>query len=107
MGSFTECEDELLLGADHVIVDSIGQTMHRGALKSVVDSGKFKKENISATIGELVCGKKEYHISPDEKIVCVPIGTGAMDVAVATMIYEKAMAQNFGEPYVFNNAVEI
>ena len=51
MGSFTECEDELLLGADHVIVDSVGQTMHRGALKSVVDAGKFKEENISATIG--------------------------------------------------------
>ena len=107
MGSFTECEDELLLGADHVIVDSVGQTMHRGAMKSVVDAGKFKEENISATIGELVCGKKEYRISPDEKIVCIPIGTGAMDIAVATMIYEKVKEQNLGESFVFNNAVEI
>ena len=48
MGSFTECEDELLLSADRVFVDSIGQTMHRGALKSVVDQGKFTQDMITA-----------------------------------------------------------
>lgn len=107
MGSFTECEDELLLSADRVFVDSIGQTMHRGALKSVVDQGKFTRDMITATIGEIVCGKIDGKIKENERIVCVPIGTGAMDVAVATDVYEKAEKLNLGVPYVFNKDVEI
>ncbi|MDL2263613.1 ornithine cyclodeaminase family protein [Synergistaceae bacterium OttesenSCG-928-I11] len=107
MGSFTECDDALLLGADRVIVDSIGQTMHRGSLKSVVDQGKFTEDMITATIGEVVTGKKGGHIKPTERIVCIPIGTGAMDVAVATAVFEKAKKQGIGAPFVFNENVEI
>lgn len=106
MGSFTECDDELLLTADRVIVDSIGQTMHRGALKSVVDQGRFTEDMITATIGEVVTGKKGGgKIRGNERIVCVLIGTGAMDVAVATRVYEKALAAGIGESYVFNRDV--
>lgn len=107
MGSFTECEDALILNADRVIVDSIGQTMHRGALKSVVDQGKFTEEMISSTIGEIVAGKKGGRIQPNERIVCVPIGTGAMDVAVATRVYEKACQRGIGGSFVFNRSVEV
>ena len=106
MGSFTECEDELILGADRVIVDSVGQTMHRGALKSVVDQGKFTESMIAATIGEVVAGRKEGRIKSGERIVCVPIGTGAMDVAVATRVYEKAKERGIGGAFVFNRNVE-
>ena len=107
MGSFTECEDELLLSADRVFVDSVGQTMHRGALKSVVDQGKFKQEMITGTIGEVVCGKIDGRIRDNEKIVCIPIGTGAMDVAVATAVFEKATKFDMFDHYVFNKDVEV
>ena len=107
MGSFTECEDELLLSANRVFVDSIGQTLHRGALKNIVDTGKFNREMITATIGELVAGKVDGHIKEGEKIVCVPIGTGAMDVAVATKVYEKAKALGLGSSFVFNDDTEV
>lgn len=107
MGSFTECEDGLLLSADKVFVDSIGQTMHRGALKSVVDQGKFTKEMLTATIGEVVAGKLDGRICLGEKIVCVPIGTGAMDVAVATRIYEKASELGLGGSFIFNKKMEV
>lgn len=107
MGSFTECEDELLLTADRIFVDSVGQTMHRGALKGVVSEGRFTEERITATIGEIVCGKVDGKIREGERIVCIPIGTGAMDVAVATAVYEKALKLNLGENYVFNRKLEI
>ena len=81
--------------------------MHRGALKSVVTQGKFTQDMITATIGEIVCGKVDGKIKDGERIVCVPIGTGAMDVAVATAVYEKAMKLGLGDPYVFNKNVEI
>ena len=107
MGSFTECEDDLLLSADRVYVDSIGQTLHRGALKSVVDQGRFGEPNIAATIGEVVCGKVDGRIKPDERVVCIPIGTGAMDVAVATTVYRKALEKGMGQSFVFNESVEV
>ena len=107
MGSFTECEDALLLSADRVFVDSIGQTMHRGALKSVVDTKQFTEDMLSGTIGELVAGKKDGHIKEGERIVCIPIGTGAMDVAVATKVYEKALKLGLGDSYVFNKKTEV
>lgn len=107
MGSFTECEDSLLLGASRIFVDSVGQTMHRGSLKSVVDQGKFTEDMLAGTIGEIVCGKKDGKIREGERIVCIPIGTGAMDVAVATAVYEKASRLGAGESFVFNQDVEV
>lgn len=62
---------------------------------------------ITATIGELVAGKVDGHIKEGEKIVCVPIGTGAMDVAVATKVYEKAEALGLGSSFVFNDDTEV
>lgn len=103
MGSFTECEDDLLIGADKVVVDHIEQTFHRGALKSVVEQKKFTRENLYATIGEIVAGKKKSRESAEEIIVCVPIGTGAMDVTCATVVYERAKEQGRGVPFSFNS----
>lgn len=102
LGSFTECDDELLLSADKVIVDHVEQTLHRGALKSVVEKGKFAENDIYATIGEVVSGKKGRD-SKEEVIVCVAIGTGAMDVTCATVVYEKAQAQGRGLPFSFDS----
>lgn len=107
MGSYTECDDELILSADRVIVDSVDQTLHRGALKGLADDGRFGEKDIYATIGEIVCGKKSGKMTEDEIIVCIPIGTGAMDVAVATSVYEKALAEGIGVPFVFNSDLEV
>jgi ornithine cyclodeaminase/alanine dehydrogenase len=90
MGSFQECEDELILGVDKIVVDHIDQTLHRGAMKKLNAAGRITENNIYATIGEVVAGKKQPRDNENEKIFCVPIGTGAMDVAVATLVYEKA-----------------
>lgn len=102
MGSFTECDDELLLKADKVVVDHIGQTLHRGALKGVVEEGLFGEANIYGTIGEIVSGKKRGRLSKDEVIICIPIGTGAMDVTCATVVYERAKERGMGTLFRFN-----
>lgn len=102
MGSFTECEDELLTSADKVVVDHIEQTFHRGALKSVVEQRKFTLKNLHGTIGEVVSGRKKGRENPEEVIVCVPIGTGAMDVTCATVVYERARRSGRGVPFSFN-----
>lgn len=103
MGSGTEASDELLMGADKIIVDHIGQTMHRGALKDVVEKKLISEDHIFGTIGEVVAGKKRGFEKPEQRIVCVPIGTGAMDVASAYLVYEKAREKKIGTEFSFTN----
>lgn len=102
MGSYQECEDELILNADHIIVDHIEQCLHRGALKGLTDQGKITEDNIYSTIGDLSINNKKVHNQSSKRIVCIPIGTGAMDVAVAKNVYDKAKDKGYGEDFLFD-----
>ncbi|MDR3332927.1 MAG: ornithine cyclodeaminase family protein [Synergistaceae bacterium] len=101
MGSNTEAADDLILGVDKIIVDHIGQTLHRGALKDVVDQGKLGEKDIYATIGEVVTGRKKGLENDKQRIVCVPIGTGAMDISTAGVVYKKAIEKGLGQEFAF------
>jgi len=102
MGSYQECDDDFILTADKIIVDHIGQCLHRGALKELNGRGKITEKNIYATIGEIAAGKKEGRSSDQERLLCIPIGTGAMDVAVATIVYQRAVEKGLGEEFSFS-----
>ena len=39
MGSYKEVTDELILSCDDIVVDHMGQALHRGALKKLADEG--------------------------------------------------------------------
>jgi len=101
MGSYQECEDACILNADKIIVDHIGQCLHRGALRELSEAGKITEKHIYATIGQVVAGKKPGRTSASERILCVPIGTGAMDIAVATVVYQRALEGQSGERFTF------
>jgi ornithine cyclodeaminase/alanine dehydrogenase len=101
MGSYQECEDEYILNADKIIVDHIGQCLHRGALKGLSEKGKITEKNIYCTIGELAAGKKTSPDLTKERVLCIPIGTGAMDVAVATVVLERAKEKGLGSTFSF------
>ncbi|MDR1884823.1 MAG: ornithine cyclodeaminase family protein [Synergistaceae bacterium] len=101
MGSNTEASDELLTSVDKIIVDHIGQTLHRGALRDVASQGKIGPGDIYATIGEVVAGKKKGLENDRQRIVCVPIGTGAMDISTAAVIYKKALEKGIGTEFEF------
>lgn len=101
MGSFTEASDALLLNADKIIVDHIEQCMHRGALVDVFDSGQLSEKSIFGTIGEIGAGIKEIGDLGPQRIVCVPIGTGAMDIAVAAIAYQRALEKGVGGEFCF------
>lgn len=101
MGSYQECEDEFILNADKIVVDHIGQCLHRGALAHLNAEGKITEKDIYATIGELAAGKKTGKEKDSERILCIPIGTGAMDIAVATQVYRRALENNIGNKFTF------
>ncbi len=101
MGSYQECDDDFILSADKIIVDHIGQCLHRGALKELNEKGKISEKDIYATIGEIAAGKKKGRTSDKERLLCIPIGTGAMDVAVATVACKRALEKGLGEKFSF------
>ena len=102
MGSYKEVTDELILSCDEIIVDHMGQALHRGALKHLNEEGKIMPENISATIGELVNGEKEVKDLANKKILCLPIGMGCLDVALAYVAYERAKEKHIGFDFDFS-----
>jgi ornithine cyclodeaminase/alanine dehydrogenase len=101
MGSYQECEDDCILKADKIIVDHIAQALHRGALKSLANQDKLSPEDIYTTIGEIVSGKCKKDILKEDRIICIPAGTGAMDVSVAAIAYKKAKEQQLGTYFDF------
>lgn len=101
MGSYQEVEDKFILNADHIVVDHIGQCLHRGVLKNLNDAGKITEEHIFATIGELSVEKKEIQDFKDKRVLCIPIGTGAMDIGVAKYALDKAKTKNMGTFFDF------
>ena len=102
LGSYQECEDALVLAADKILVDHVDQCLHRGALRDVHAAGQLAAERIHATIGAVAAGQKPGRTSPAERILCVPLGTGAMDIAVATVAYRRAVERGLGTPFNFS-----
>jgi alanine dehydrogenase len=101
MGSYQECEDACILKADKIVVDHIGQCLHRGALKELTEAGKISERSIYSTIGEIVAGKKPARSAASDRILCIPIGTGAMDITVATLAYQRAQEKVLGGHFAF------
>lgn len=102
MGSYQECDYDTILKADKIIVDHVDQCLHRGALKELADQGKITREDIYCTIGDLAVGRNTVDNLNNERIICVPIGTGAMDVAVAGTVYKKAVSLSIGKEFSFD-----
>ena len=101
LGSYQELYDNTIKKADKIVVDHIQQCLHRGALKALVEKGELNENDIYATIGEIVAGKKVGRVSDNEIILYIPIGTGALDVTVATIAYEKAQKKGMGQKFEF------
>ncbi|MCG7333720.1 hypothetical protein MHZ95_00350 [Sporosarcina sp. ACRSM] len=100
LGSYQEVEDDLILGADNIIVDHVEQCLHRGALKKLSDTNQFTADDIKGTVGDLVVGKIS-EIKNDDITIALLIGTGALDIAVAQVVYERAVKKGIGSSFSF------
>jgi ornithine cyclodeaminase/alanine dehydrogenase-like protein (mu-crystallin family) len=101
LGSYQEYDDEFILAADKIIVDSWAQCSNRGALKKVVERGLLDEKNIYGEMGALACGKKPGRHSTEERILVVPIGLGLHDIAAAKIAYCRALEKGLGVKFRF------
>ena len=96
MGSFTELDPEVVLGAGARIVDHLEQNMHRGEFMPYFRDGKLAESDIYAEIGEIVAGKKAVPNTGEKPVVASLIGVGSLDIALAMQIHGEAEARGLG-----------
>ncbi|MGH7777451.1 MAG: ornithine cyclodeaminase family protein [Candidatus Dormibacterales bacterium] len=88
-----EFDDEAVLGADKIVVDSWEQCTHLGELRGFAEAGRLTRSDIFAEIGETVAGMRPGREGPEEYILVVPIGLGSLDIALAKLVHDRVSAQ--------------
>ncbi len=92
--------DPQILKEAKVIVDDILQATHSGEINVPLNKGLFKKEDIYATLGEVVAGKMKVR-SGDEITVFDSTGLAIQDIAAAKAVYEKSKKMGLGREIDF------
>ena len=93
IGADAEGKEELepsILKEAMVVVDDLEQTSVAGEINVPLKKGLFRIDEVYATLGEIIVGKKQGR--NDNQLVTVFDATGIAieDIAVAKLIYEKA-----------------
>ncbi len=84
--------------ADKIVVDNWDTIKHRMAstIALMADEGLIKDEDIDAQLGQILDGKKTGRDNDEQIIFFNAVGTGILDLAVATRCYRKALKENVG-----------
>jgi alanine dehydrogenase len=83
LGSYRELPDATIREADHLLADHPEQCLQRGALADLAARGQIGDDDLDATIGDVLDGRYRAPVDPADRVVFVPIGIGALDVAIA------------------------
>ncbi|WP_435095176.1 ornithine cyclodeaminase family protein [Halorubrum sp. N11] len=94
LGSYQELPDEILTGADRLVVDHVEQCLQRGALADIAARDGLSASDLDATIGEVLDDERETPVRPSDRTVFVPIGLGALDIALAKGVYNNMISDS-------------
>ena len=89
--------------ADRIVVDNWETIKHRmvSTLALMWKDGVVKDEDISAQLGQILTGVRPGRKSDDEIIYFNAVGTGILDLAVATRCYRKALEEGVGTRFAY------
>jgi len=88
--------DSMLTVKARVFVDSVEQASHSGEINVPWSQGLLNREKLAGTIGEVVAGKLPGRASDGEITVFDSTGLSIQDMAVAHIIYERALEEHIG-----------
>jgi alanine dehydrogenase len=100
MGSYTEIAPELARKADKLVVDHLGQALHRGNFKDMVDSGELSAASFAAEVTDVVAGKHIGRDDAGQRIIVALVGMGCLDLSVAALAYERIVASGEDVPAI-------
>jgi ornithine cyclodeaminase/alanine dehydrogenase-like protein (mu-crystallin family) len=99
VGADNERKQEIevdLLRTSVIIVDDLEQCATIGDLHHALDAGALARANVRATLDEVVAGVKPGRLSDDEIIIFDSTGMAIEDVAAASIVFERALADDAG-----------
>lgn len=88
--------DPIILKDAKIVLDDFAQGCHSGEVNVPLSKGLLKKEEIYATLGEIVAGIKKGR-EADEITIFDSTGLAIQDIAVARVIYEEAKRRGVGQ----------
>jgi alanine dehydrogenase len=99
IGADAKGKEELepaLLKRAKIIVDDKRQSLHSGEINVPVSRGIITEKDIYATLGEVLIDKKKGRMTAQEITVFDSTGLAIQDIAVASLIYKKALKKKIG-----------
>jgi alanine dehydrogenase len=82
-----------LMGRARVVVDSLAQCVEMGDLRHALRAGAMGREDVHASLGDLVAGAVPGRTGGDRIYLFDSTGTALQDVAAAAAIYARAVAK--------------
>jgi alanine dehydrogenase len=99
VGADNEHKQEIsvdLLRTSVIIADDLEQCATIGDLHHALDAGVVARADVRATLDEVVAGVKPGRLSEDEIIIFDSTGMAIEDVAAASIVFERAAADDAG-----------
>jgi len=96
--------DPALLARAVIITDRTEQCAAFGDLHHALSAGIVTLTDVRAELGQVVSGRRPGRLSADERIVFDSTGTPVQDVAVAAVVFERAVALGAGQAFDFAHA---
>ena len=94
--------DLALLRRSRVVVDEWGQSSHAGEINVAVEHHGYTRADIAGQLGEILTGSKTGRLSPDDITIFDSTGLAIQDVAVARLVYDKAVKMKKGQVLELN-----
>ena len=101
VGADSEVKQEIdpaLLAANVVVVDLLDQCATIGDLHHALAAGVMTRDRVRAELGQVVAGVRPGRLSNEEIVIFDSTGTALQDVAVAAVVYERALSAGAGIP---------
>lgn len=94
-----ECEFDVIDSADKIVVDDWEELKHRGveSISIMYKEGLFDESKIHGHLGEVVNSVKSGRTNNKEFIYFNSVGLGIQDVALSSIIYQRAKERNIGQ----------
>lgn len=99
VGADNEHKQELdidLLKKSVIVVDDLDQCATIGDLHHAIAAGVLSRDNVAATLAEIVAGSKVARRHDDDIVVFDSTGVAIEDVAAAAIVFERAEAEGDG-----------
>lgn len=94
--------DPALFPRATVVVDSLEQCAEIGDLHHALKAGATTREQVHASLAELVAGSKPGRRTAQEITLFDSTGMGLQDVASAAAVYHRAVASKAGTRFAIN-----